>query len=311
MSKTNNINYSCYGLGINSVAYLIECTRRGIKFDVIGFANTGIGRLRGEKNATYDYLKIFNNWLIEHGQPKATVIHSRNEAGQLISLYDEVYKLKVLPSIVFGWKTCSQRFKIEPQDKYIKNWLKKQGLSKNTHVTKFVGYDVDEEHRIKDYSEENITVRYPLVEWDWGRFECIKCITDEGLPLPPKSACKFCPSTKPYQIIELYETSRSEFYEAIELERNALRGGKLNAVEGLGRDWSWWDLIKAYRYFNMVKRGKVASINRKMIKMIKRINRSKPPQLQARIQANIVEMNVCDLFTINQEQPCGCYDGAA
>jgi hypothetical protein len=317
MKSLKNINYACCGMGINSVAYIIECTRLGIKFDVIGFANTGIGRLRGEKQATYDYIQIFNQWLVDNGQPKATIIHTRNQKGRLISLYDECYRRETLPAIVFGFKTCSQGFKLQPQDKYIKNWLKKQGLSKNTHITKYVGYDIDEEHRIKDYSEENTTVIYPLVTQEWGRFECVKCITEAGLPIPPKSAYKFCPSTTPYQVVELYNGSRSEFYEAAELERNAIRGGKLNEVVGLGRHWSWWDLIKAYRYFELVKRyNSMARIHPEILKLVKKINRSKPPELKARLIAKVVklkptEINVCDLFTNNQETPCGCYDGAA
>ena len=38
---------------------------------------------------------------------------------------------------------------------------------------------------------------------------------------------------KPYQIINLYETERGGFYEAIQLERVALTGGKLINIKGL------------------------------------------------------------------------------
>jgi hypothetical protein len=60
----------------------------------------------------------------------------------------------------------------------------------------------------------------------------------------------------------------------------------------------------------------MARIHPEILKLVKKINRSKPPELKARLIAKVVklkptEINVCDLFTNNQETPCGCYDGAA
>lgn len=47
-----------------------------------------------------------------------------------------------------------------------------------------------------------------------------------------------------------------EFYDAITMERNA--ADNLTTIKGLGRDFSWWDLIVAYRYLGLVKRHKSA-----------------------------------------------------
>ena len=56
-------------------------------------------------------------------------------------------------------------------------------------ITKFIGFDADESHRAKDYDDSKFKVEYPLIEWGWGRDECIDEIRKENLPLPSKSSC--------------------------------------------------------------------------------------------------------------------------
>src|SRR6185312_12941788 len=150
---------------------------------------------------------------------------------------------------------------------------------------------------------------YPLVEMDIGRFACVQTIIDEGLPLPPKSSCTFCPSMKPWEIIELYETQPKEFYDAVEMERNAAEN--LSTVKGLGRDFSWWDLILAYKYLKLVKKyNSMGNVPERIKRLMKKVNKSKPVDYEKlskdRRTANEV---VCDLFKQNIEMPCGCVDG--
>lgn len=310
------MNVASCGLGVNSIAGIMEASDQGIVFDEILFANTGRGKQLGERAVTYEYLyKWFNPWLKKNGQPMVKMLHSYNKDGDLITLYDECYKLQTLPAIVFGWKTCSQRFKGLPQDKFLNIHPKAIDAWKSEcKVTKWIFYDADEPSRAKDYSDSKFDVRYFLLEQDWGRYECENKIIEEGLPLPPKSSCKFCPSMKPYQIVNLYQTEIMGFYEAIELERNALRGGKMTEVKGLGRDYSWWDLIVAYRYINLFKRsiskmpGK--QIDKRVIKLVKKLNKSKAAELQPRIQKNQDSCDIVNyLFSNRIDLPCGCYDG--
>lgn len=310
------MNVASCGLGVNSIAGIMEATDQGIVFDAILFANTGRGKKLGERLVTYEYLvKYFNPWLVMNGQPKVKILHSYNSEGDLISLYEECYKLKTLPSIAFGFKTCSQRFKAQPQNKFLNsngNALKTWACG--DRVTKWIFYDADEPERAKDYSDKFFNVRYFLIEQDWGRYECEEKIKKSGLPLPPKSSCKFCPSMKPYQIIDLYETERRGFYEAIELERNAIRGGRLDSVKGLGRDYSWWDLIVAYRYIRFFRRMVALipglQIDKRVVKMVKKINRSKAEKLLPRIKTDEPICNIMnDIFNQRVNAPCGCYDG--
>ena len=86
-----------------------------------------------------------------------------------------------------------------------------------------------------------ITNQYPLIEWNWGRDECINAIIRAGLPLPGKSACFFCPSSKKQEILQLKKDYPELAERAIIMEKNA----QLTSVKGLGRNFAWSDLYLA------------------------------------------------------------------
>ena len=100
-----------YGGGTNSTALLIECVKRGIRIDMILFADTG-----AEKPHTYAYVEYFSKWLVSKGYPAIQVVKAPNK-----TLEQDCFDRKALPSIAYGLKSCSQRFKIQPQDKLVNN----------------------------------------------------------------------------------------------------------------------------------------------------------------------------------------------
>jgi len=172
-------------------------------------------------------------------------------------------------------------------------------------------YDFDEDHRTtKDYSDDRYQYKYLLVDNEIDRFGCIQIIIDEGLVLPPKSSCTFCPSMKPYEIIELYETNPKEFYDAIRMEDNAK--GNLLTIKGLGRDFSWWELILAYKYFRLVKRyNSMTPIPKRILKMVKKINRSVNGTKKAKTKVTVSKKKTakeitCDMFKTRIDAPCDC-----
>ncbi|HUC76710.1 MAG TPA: hypothetical protein VMS04_15520, partial [Vicinamibacterales bacterium] len=92
-------------------------------------------------------------------------------------------------------------------------------------------------HRAKDHPNE----RYPLIEWGWGRGECVQAIARVGLPQPGKSACFFCPSSKKIEIFDLRERYPNLMKRALAMEANA----ELTSIKGLGRSFAWADLLTA------------------------------------------------------------------
>ncbi len=219
-----------FGGGVNSVALMIELVRKGIRPDYIIFANTGGWTNLGEKHETYRYVRFFSKWLKSKGYPKITTV-TYNKEG----LYNEVIRLKTLPSIAFNWKTCSQKWKIQASDKY----LKRRNVN---DVKKIIGYDAGESHRTnKNYTEDGVSFWYPLVEWNLDRFDCVKIIIDAGMPLPSKSSCFFCPNMSDWEIHKLKESDPCRFDKAIEMEENAQE--RLTQVRGLGRKKKWSEII--------------------------------------------------------------------
>jgi hypothetical protein len=302
-----DIIYGTFGGGVNTIAGLIYATKLGIKFDFIVMADPG-----KENPGTYEYREYFNKWLVAHGQPEVTVVYQKNFKGEFVGLYQNCLNEGMLPSIVYGYKSCSLKYKAAPQDVFANNNEAIRACWKSGYrVQKFMWYDADESHRAKDYSNNKYLLRYLLVENDIDRFGCVQIIIDEGLRLPSKSSCTFCPSMKPFEIIELYETHYKEFYDAIRMEDNA--NSNLLSIKGLGRDFSWWELILAYKYFKLIKRyNSMKPIPKRILKMVKKINKSVKNSKSAskNVKQNIKNKNAieitCDLFKSRIDAPCEC-----
>lgn len=222
-----------YGAGTNSTAMLVEMVRRGEHVDLVTFADTG-----GERPETYAYVEMFSAWLVERGMPH---IFTVKKGGREETLEENCLRMNMLPSVAYGFKSCSKKFKIEPQEKFANNHsLTLAAWAEGLKVVKCIGYDAGEPHRAKFFEDKKYQWRYPLLEWDMGREECIDSIRSAGLPLPGKSSCFFCPNAKPPEILSLPDDLQNR---AIALERNAA----LTSIKGLGRRWRWEDLIASDR----------------------------------------------------------------
>jgi len=178
-----------------------------------------------------------------------------------------------------GNRNCTYNFKIAVVDKYCKNqwsehikWMKqifmqRYGLSGPIKKEMFPIFMYDLENFFKLYQPVDVGLGISLDEigrmkpnmdpdtifWKINthplinevpkpltRQDCINIILSEGLPVPPKSACIFCPyaSLKKYQEMRLSEPAL--FWKAANLESLLNNRRKM-----LGRDEVW--LTKALR----------------------------------------------------------------
>lgn len=221
-----NLTVASYGGGLNSTAMLIKCVELGIKLDLILFADTG-----GERPDTYCHVVQFSKWLVEQGQPEITWV------GQDKSLEQDCLDRKALPSLAYGFKSCSEHFKIRPQNRFMKTWEPAvEAWKRGEQIVKLVGYDADEPHRMKrNYDDKRYKLRYLLVELDMGREACAECVEKAGVPVPGKSSCFFCPSMTKGEIRRLAHENSELMERALKIERNA----DLHKIPGLGRKFSW------------------------------------------------------------------------
>ena len=113
----------------------------------------------------------------------------------------------------------------------------------------FVGIHYGEQRRLirndgylKPLENKTIRVEYALITHKIDELACLLLIQAVGLPLPVKSACFFCPSMKPTEIIELKNTHPDLYERAIAIEKEGMKTAR--TVKGMGRRFAWADVGK-------------------------------------------------------------------
>lgn len=228
-----------FGGGTNSTAMLIGMVRCGIVPDAILFADTG-----GELPEVYEHINAFSAWLKERSFPEIVWVRKVNADQAVYTLEKNCLDEEMLPSLAYGFKGCSQKYKIQPQDKWCNNWQPARDCwNCGNVVLKFIGYDAGprDRARARIACDEKYTYRYPLIEWNWDRTICRDVCLSEGFD-PLKSSCFFCPAMKKHEVLKLNETHPELAQRAIAMEENAAHN--LQTVKGLGRRWSWKALIE-------------------------------------------------------------------
>lgn len=221
-----------YGGGTDSTAMIIELLNRGEKIDYITFADTG-----GERYYTYGYILMFNKWLIDNHNIGITIV---KKDSMYTSLEDNCIRKNMLPSLAYGFKSCSDKYKIQPQDKFFNNLPEaKIEWKSGRKIIKCIGYDLGEERRAKISDSPKYNYRYPLIEWELEREDCIEIIEKAGLPRPGKSSCFFCPASRKAEILELRDNYPELLDRALAMEA----GAELQTVKGLGRSFAWKDFL--------------------------------------------------------------------
>jgi hypothetical protein len=213
-----------FGGGVNSTAMLVEFQRRAIRPEVILFADTG-----GERPETYVAVAAVSSWCVANNFPAIETVKHHGGPHKDSGLEAECVRIHALPSIAYGWKKCSDKWKRRPQDA----WLKANGLK---DYRKAIGFDAGEERRAKFDGE----CWYPLIEWNIWREECEAICVQAGLPVE-KSSCFFCPSMRKAEILALAKSNPDLMDRALAMER----GAELISMKGLGRRFAWADLVRA------------------------------------------------------------------
>jgi 3'-phosphoadenosine 5'-phosphosulfate sulfotransferase (PAPS reductase)/FAD synthetase len=220
---------AAWGAGVDSTAMLTELVARGERVDAVLFANTG-----SENPLTYRFLPVFIGWLQDRGVPVHIVRYQPKNFKNYppyATLEENCLTNGTLPSKTFGFGSCSIKWKASPQDAWTKTWRPAiDAWAAGLKVIKLIGYDCSPADSRRYAEAEGHTqgdgryeYRYPLREWGWTREDCIARIAAEGLPVPPKSSCFFCPAMKPHEVAALRrkELRRIVLMEAVKGTRGA------------------------------------------------------------------------------------------
>lgn len=232
-----------YGGGVNSTALLWGMHERGLEPAVVLFADTG-----GELPETYNHVREVEAWCSGRGWLFQWVsnVDPTGRRHQHQSLERECWNNQTLPSLAFGNKGCSAKWKRQPMDRWLRGWPEAVAhWGRGGKVQRWLGIDADESHRSANLTEDaRFTYHRPLIDWGWGRDECVAAIERSPFDVPGKSACWFCPATKKHEVLRLRRSHPHLFERAVAMELQA-QPNLGPTVKGLGRAWSWKTLADA------------------------------------------------------------------
>lgn len=141
-----------------------------------------------EPDEVYEYLEYLEKLL-------PFPIH-RVTNGRLSQTFGEkfvhipAFMRKADGTISMGKKQCTKHFKIRPIQKFVR---KEFSATSKRPVIQWIGITVDEISRLKPSRVKYLKSRWPLIEMEKNRHNCVAWILRNGFKMPPKSACEFCP----------------------------------------------------------------------------------------------------------------------
>ena len=200
-----------YGLGVDSTAMLVGLQALGLRPHFITWADVG-----AEKTDTYAYLPVIQYWLRSVGFPEVTVVRNMAPKSPYKTIEGNMVMNATLPGATFGMGSCTIKWKIVPQNKWsAKDPGCRACWERNEKVVKLIGFDASEGYRKNRANDKAMTAPdpkfeyvHPLMDWGWDRERCKAEIAAAGLPVPPKSACIFCPNQKPDEVDDLTPLER-------------------------------------------------------------------------------------------------------
>lgn len=248
---------ACFGAGVDSTGMLVALKLADLRPDIITFAD-----LAAEKPPTLDHVDRMNQVLADWGWDAITIVRKRTlpDTGYA-DLYGNCMANETLPSLAFGMKSCSIKWKQKPQDQAIKGaksgpnaspphpiWLAAQ--ARGERIVKLLGYDCGRadmrRSRNLPAADADFDYAYPLQILGWDRAACIHVISAVLGPdmVPIKSACFFCPASKIWELHWLAAHHPELLERALVLERNALTG-RHSRFSVLEFGASWDELVRS------------------------------------------------------------------
>lgn len=211
--------------------YLMSSTGYIDRADHAIFADPG-----REKPRTYELVDWLQDWQqANDGIPfhyvQSTLyddlMNQENSTGQ---------RLASIPAFTKGGggmlrRQCTREYKIDVVHRKIRelHGLKPRQWMKPTEI--WLGISTDEITRAKENPKARLTNVYPLLDLNFSRSDCRNWLRENGFPIPPKSACVFCPYQGNAEWRDLKENDPEEFQIAVEVDRQIRDSSKQGVKE--------------------------------------------------------------------------------
>lgn len=180
----------CLSLGAGVQSSTMALMSAAGCFDVVPdfgiFADTG-----DEPKAVYKHL----DWLMGV-LPFPVHITSRGKLSDRLLAGDDAARI---PAFVgtggISGRQCTRNYKIRPIRQKVREMIGKPGRAHVPAgtVSIWIGISKDEAWRMKPSGLKFMVNRWPLIEMKMSRADCERWLLAHGFPIPPKSACEYCP----------------------------------------------------------------------------------------------------------------------
>lgn len=130
-------------------------------------------------------------------------------------------------------RQCSKEYKVRVIGKKVRDMLglaPKERGPKGKHVEQWIGISTDEMQRMKDSEQPFVQNRWPLIEKNISRRQCLEWMEAKGFPKPAKSACIFCPYHDMAQWRDMKANRPADWARAVAFD-HAIRPG-FHGMEG-------------------------------------------------------------------------------
>lgn len=215
----NKLHYISLGAGVQSSTMALMA-KHGIITpmpDFAVFADT-----QAEPKAVYRWLDYLET-LLPYPIYRISKYDLEEESTKLrVSKGGNNYAKLAIPAYIVDEKgnkgimmrQCTLETKIVPINSFVR-----KKIGKKAKAVEWMGISIDEISRMKDSRESWKTKRYPLIELNMSRTDCLRWMKANGYPEPPRSACIFCPFHSDKEWLRLKTQEPDEFQRAIEYEK--------------------------------------------------------------------------------------------
>jgi hypothetical protein len=124
-------------------------------------------------------------------------------------------------------RQCTHDFKLLPLHAKVRELVglkPRQRAPKEVQAVQWIGISTDEAARQKPSIHSFVTHRWPLIEVNMSRTDCLHKFDKAGLPRPPKSACTFCPYHDNAMWRDMKENDPQSFADAVLIDETVRPG---------------------------------------------------------------------------------------
>lgn len=225
------------GAGVQSSTLALMAAREEISPmpDCAIFADTG-----WEPKQVYEFLdnlemKLpFPVYRVSAGNLRDDSLANRNSPGQRFA--SAPFYTKSPNGVGMLRRQCTREYKIEPVQKKIRELLglePRQRAAGKYKVEQWIGISTDEIVRLRDSGKKWLINRWPLIEEDMSRQNCLKWWASSRQNMTPtKSSCIGCPMHNDAAWRDMRDNDPESWADAIEFDK-AIRPGLRNTTEKL------------------------------------------------------------------------------